>query len=194
MWNTMRMSQSDLADVTGYTYTYLLNGRSPNANWTGLFKPGERVKLRFVNASAMTFFDIRIPGLDMTVVAMDGQPVKPVRFHECRLGVAETIDVIVTPRKSKRSPCSRKASTAPASRAAPSPRPGHERGRAGDGPAAAVGAHRNGYGRHGRHEPWRHGRHEPRCDGSRQDGPWRHEGHAARRHGSRWYETCRDAA
>ncbi len=97
MWNTMRMSQSDLADVTGYTYTYLLNGRSPNANWTGLFKPGERVKLRFVNASAMTFFDIRIPGLDMTVVAMDGQPVKPVRFHECRLGVAETIDVIVTP-------------------------------------------------------------------------------------------------
>ena len=99
MWNTMRMSQSDLADVTGYTYTYLLNGRSPNANWTGLFKPGERVKLRFVNASAMTFFDIRIPGLDMTVVAMDGQPVKPVRFHECRLGVAETIDVIVTPEK-----------------------------------------------------------------------------------------------
>jgi len=97
MWNTMRMSQSDLADVTGYTYTYLLNGRSPNANWTGLFKPGERVKLRFVNASAMTFFDIRIPGLDMTVVAMDGQPVKPVRFHECRLGVAETLDVIVTP-------------------------------------------------------------------------------------------------
>ncbi|MGB1409715.1 copper resistance system multicopper oxidase, partial [Alloalcanivorax venustensis] len=97
MWNTMRMSESDLADVTGYTYTYLLNGRSPAGNWTGLFKPGERVKLRFINASAMTFFDIRIPGLDMTVVAMDGQPVKPVRFHECRLGVAETIDVIVTP-------------------------------------------------------------------------------------------------
>jgi CopA family copper-resistance protein len=99
MWNTMRMSESDLADVTGYTYTYLLNGRSPAGNWTGLFKPGERVKLRFINASAMTFFDIRIPGLDMTVVAMDGQPVKPVRFHECRLGVAETIDVIVTPEK-----------------------------------------------------------------------------------------------
>ncbi|MFP1677570.1 copper resistance system multicopper oxidase [Alloalcanivorax sp. C16-2] len=97
MWNTMRMSQSDLADVTGYTYTYLLNGHSPNGNWTGLFKPGERVRLRFINASAMTFFDIRIPGLDMTVVAMDGQPVKPVRFHECRLGVAETLDVIVTP-------------------------------------------------------------------------------------------------
>ena len=99
MWNTMRMSQSDLADVTGYTYTYLLNGQGPKGNWTGLFKPGERVRLRFINASAMTFFDIRIPGLDMTVVAMDGQPVKPVRFHECRLGVAETLDVIVTPEK-----------------------------------------------------------------------------------------------
>ncbi|MCU5787791.1 copper resistance system multicopper oxidase [Alloalcanivorax marinus] len=99
MWNTMRMSQSDLADVTGYTYTYLLNGHSPSGNWTGLFQPGERVRLRFINASAMTFFDIRIPGLDMTVVAMDGQPVKPVRFHECRLGVAETLDVIVTPEK-----------------------------------------------------------------------------------------------
>lgn len=99
MWNSMRMSQSDLADVTGYTYTYLLNGQSPHGNWTGLFKPGERVRLRFINASAMTFFDIRIPGLDMTVVAMDGQPVKPVRFHECRLGVAETLDVIVTPEK-----------------------------------------------------------------------------------------------
>ena len=77
MWNTMRMSQSDLADVTGYTYTYLMNGQSPADNWTCQFKPGERIRLRFINASAMTFFDIRIPGLDMTVVAMDGQPVKP---------------------------------------------------------------------------------------------------------------------
>ncbi|WP_288368484.1 copper resistance system multicopper oxidase [uncultured Alcanivorax sp.] len=98
MWNTMRMSQSDLADVTGYTYTYLMNGQSPADNWTCQFKPGERIRLRFINASAMTFFDIRIPGLDMTVVAMDGQPVKPVDFHEVRLGVAETLDVIVAPR------------------------------------------------------------------------------------------------
>ncbi|EKF75495.1 copper resistance protein A [Alcanivorax hongdengensis A-11-3] len=98
MWNTMRMSQSDIADVTGYTYTYLMNGRSPADNWTLQFHPGERIRLRFINASAMTFFDIRIPGLDMTVVAMDGQPVTPVSFHECRLGVAETLDVIVEPR------------------------------------------------------------------------------------------------
>ncbi|WP_417214158.1 copper resistance system multicopper oxidase [Alcanivorax sp.] len=98
MWNTMRMSERDLADVTGYTYTYLMNGQSPNGNWTCQFKPGERIRLRFINASAMTFFDIRIPGLDMTVVAMDGQPVKPVDFHEVRLGVAETLDVIVEPK------------------------------------------------------------------------------------------------
>ena len=97
MWNSMRMSQSDLADVTGYTYTYLMNGQTPNGNWTCQFNPGERIKLRFINASAMTFFDIRIPGLDMTVVAMDGQPVTPVPFHEVRLGVAETLDVIVEP-------------------------------------------------------------------------------------------------
>ena len=98
MWNSMRMSQSDLADVTGYTYTYLMNGQSPANNWTCRFKPRERIRLRFINASAMTFFDIRIPGLDMTVVAMDGQPVNPVNFHECRLGVAETLDVIVAPK------------------------------------------------------------------------------------------------
>ncbi|WP_290523823.1 copper resistance system multicopper oxidase [Alcanivorax sp.] len=98
MWNSMRMSDRDLADVTGYTYTYLMNGQSPNGNWTCQFNPGERIKLRFINASAMTFFDIRIPGLDMTVVAMDGQPVKPVDFHEVRLGVAETLDVIVEPK------------------------------------------------------------------------------------------------
>ena len=98
MWNTMRMSDRDLADVTGYTYTYLMNGQSPNGNWTCQFNPGERLRLRFINASAMTFFDIRIPGLDMTVIAMDGQPVKPVPFHEVRLGVAETLDVIVEPK------------------------------------------------------------------------------------------------
>lgn len=97
MWNTMRMSDRDLADVTGYTYTYLMNGQSPNGNWTCQFNSGERIRLRFINASAMTLFDLRIPGLDMTIVAMDGQPVTPVRFHECRLGVAETLDVIVEP-------------------------------------------------------------------------------------------------
>ncbi|MFT0141394.1 copper resistance system multicopper oxidase [Alcanivoracaceae bacterium MT1] len=98
MWNRMRMSETDLADVTGYTYSFLVNGHTPAANWQARFEPGERIKLRFINASAMTIFDLRIPGLDMTVVAMDGQPVKPVRFHECRLGVAETLDVIVEPK------------------------------------------------------------------------------------------------
>lgn len=98
MWNTMRMSDRDLADVTAYTYTYLMNGQSPNGNWTLQFTPGEKIRLRFINASAMTFFDIRIPGLDMTVIAMDGQPVKPVPFHEVRLGLAETLDVIIEPK------------------------------------------------------------------------------------------------
>lgn len=97
MWNRMRMSDRDIADVTGATYTFLLNGQTPDANWTGVFSPGERVRLRIINAAAMTFFDLRIPGLQMTVVAADGQNVQPVTVDEVRLGVAETIDVIVTP-------------------------------------------------------------------------------------------------
>ncbi|HET8709748.1 MAG TPA: copper resistance system multicopper oxidase, partial [Spongiibacteraceae bacterium] len=97
MWNRMRMSPRDLSDVTGYTYTFLTNGYAPADNWTGLFARGEKVKLRFINASAMTYFDVRIPGLEMTVVAADGQDVEPVSIDEFRLGVAETLDVIVTP-------------------------------------------------------------------------------------------------
>ena len=97
MWNTMRMSDSDIADVTGYTYTYLMNGAPPASGWTGEFKPGERVKLRFINGSAMSIFDVRIPGLKMTVVAADGQDVEPVTVDEFRIGTAETYDVIVTP-------------------------------------------------------------------------------------------------
>ena len=72
MWAEMKMSPTDLADVSGYTYTYLMNGQAPNGNWTGIFKPGEKIRLRFINASAMTYFDVRIPGLKMTVVAADG--------------------------------------------------------------------------------------------------------------------------
>jgi FtsP/CotA-like multicopper oxidase with cupredoxin domain len=79
MWAEMKMSPTDLADVSGYTYTYLMNGQAPNGNWTGIFKPGEKIRLRFINGSAMTYFDVRIPGLKMTVVAADGQHVKPVR-------------------------------------------------------------------------------------------------------------------
>ena len=97
MWMRMRMSQRDLADVTGYTYTYLMNGQTPADGWTGLFRKGEKVRLRFINGSAMSFFDVRIPGLKMTVVAADGQYVQPVSVDEFRIGVAETYDVIVEP-------------------------------------------------------------------------------------------------
>lgn len=98
-WGDMRMSQTDLADVTGYTF--LINGKSPQSNWIGLFKPGERVRLRFINASAMSIFDVRIPGLKMSVVQSDGQDVEPVKVDEFRFAPAETYDVIVTPEDDK---------------------------------------------------------------------------------------------
>ncbi|MBN8899442.1 MAG: copper resistance system multicopper oxidase, partial [Rhodospirillales bacterium] len=97
MWGRMRMSPTDLLDVTGHLYTYLLNGQPPGANWTALFRPGERVRLRFINTAAMTLFDVRIPGLKMTVVAADGIDVQPIAVDEFRMGVAETYDVIVEP-------------------------------------------------------------------------------------------------
>jgi len=96
MWGEMRMDPTDLADVTGYTF--LVNGRGPTDNWTGLFKPGEKVRLRFINGSAMTIFDARIPGLRMKVVQADGNDVQPVDVDEFRIGVGETCDVIVEPR------------------------------------------------------------------------------------------------
>ncbi|MDY6898645.1 MAG: copper resistance system multicopper oxidase [Cyanobacteriota bacterium] len=96
-WRRMRMDPADIADVTGATYTYLMNGLVPDSNWTGLFQPGNKVRLRFINGSAMTFFDVRIPGLKMTVVQADGQNVQPVSVDEFRIGVAETYDVIVEP-------------------------------------------------------------------------------------------------
>jgi CopA family copper-resistance protein len=97
MWGEMRMNPTDLADVSGDTYTYLMNGVAPAGNWTGLFKPGERVRLRFINGSAMSYFDVRIPGLKLTVVAADGQYVHPVTVDEFRIATAETYDVIVEP-------------------------------------------------------------------------------------------------
>jgi CopA family copper-resistance protein len=96
-WARMNMSPTDISDVTGATYTYLLNGNSPKANWTGLFHAGERIRLRFINGSSMTFFDVRIPGLKMTVVQADGNDVEPVTVDEFRIGIAETYDVIVQP-------------------------------------------------------------------------------------------------
>jgi CopA family copper-resistance protein len=101
MWNEMRMSARDLLDVTGSTYTYLMNGRDNSTNWTALYKPGEKIRLRIINGSAMSFFDFRIPGLEMTVVSADGQPIKPVTVDEFRIGVAETYDVIVTPKNDR---------------------------------------------------------------------------------------------
>ncbi len=96
-WAKMNMSPTDLADISGATYTYLLNGHAPDGNWTGLFQPGERIRLRLINGSAMSYFDFRIPGLKLTVVAADGQNVEPVQVDEVRLAVAETLDVIVEP-------------------------------------------------------------------------------------------------
>ncbi len=94
-WGGMRMTPTDIADISGYVF--LVNGKNPEQNWTGLFAPGERVRLRFINAAAMTYFDVRIPGLEMTVVQADGNNVQPVKVDEFRIAVAETYDVIVRP-------------------------------------------------------------------------------------------------
>lgn len=96
-WGKMRMDPTDISDVTGSTYTYLVNGHGPKDNWTALFRPCERVRLRFINASAMTDFNVRIPGLKLTVVQADGQNVVPVEIDEFQIAVAETYDMIVTP-------------------------------------------------------------------------------------------------
>ena len=98
MWGKMRMDPTDISDVNGSTYTYLINGHGPQENWTGLFTPGERVRLRIINASAMTNFNLRIPGLPMTVIAADGQPVEHVETDEFQIAIAETYDVIVEPK------------------------------------------------------------------------------------------------
>ena len=97
MFNRMRMDPTDISDVTGATYTFLINGHSTQENWTGLFRPGERVRLRIINAAAQTTFNLRIPGLAMTVVAADGIDVHPVEVDEFQIGNAETYDVVVRP-------------------------------------------------------------------------------------------------
>ncbi|WP_081871749.1 copper resistance system multicopper oxidase [Parvularcula oceani] len=97
MWGNMRMTPTDIADVTGAQYTYLVNGHGPKDDWTGLFEPGERVRLRIINASAMSIFNVRIPGLPMRVVNVHGLDVRPVETDEFQIGVAETYDVIVEP-------------------------------------------------------------------------------------------------
>ena len=101
MWNEMKMTDRDISDVSGYTYTYLMNGENPATGFKALFKNGEKIRLRFINSAAMTFFDVRIPGLKMTVVAADGNNVQAVSIDEFRIGVAETYDVIVEPEENK---------------------------------------------------------------------------------------------
>jgi len=101
MWNQMRMSDRDISDVTGATYTFLMNGQTPDQGWTGLFNKGEKIRLRFINAAAMTLFDVSIPNVKMTVVAADGQNIEPVTIDDFRIGVAETYDVIVEPEADK---------------------------------------------------------------------------------------------
>ncbi|KWR85465.1 CopA family copper-resistance protein [Cupriavidus metallidurans] len=98
MWNEMRMNPTDLADLSGATLTYLTNGVTPAGNWTGLFKPGEKVRLRFINGSGNTFYDVRIPGLKLKVIQVDGQNLEPVSVDEFRFGPGETYDVLVEPR------------------------------------------------------------------------------------------------
>ena len=96
-WAKELMDPTDISDITGAVYTFLVNGRGPRDNWTGLFTPGERVRLRFINAAAQTIFNVRIPGLKLSVVATDGQNVRPVSIDEFQIGNAETYDVVVTP-------------------------------------------------------------------------------------------------
>lgn len=98
MWNEMRMSPTDLADLSANVLTYLMNGTTPAGNWTGLFRPGERVRLRFINGAANSFYDVRIPGLELTVVQADGVNVEPVTVDEFRFGPGETYDVLVQPK------------------------------------------------------------------------------------------------
>jgi len=99
MWNEMRMSPTDLADLSADVLTYLMNGTTPAGNWTGLFRPGERVRLRFINGAASTFYDVRIPGVELVVVQADGVNVEPVTVDEFRFGPGETYDVLVRPKE-----------------------------------------------------------------------------------------------
>jgi len=123
-WAKMRMDPADIADVTGSTYTFVINGLGPFDNWTGLFRPGERVRLRFINAAAQTNFNVRIPDLPMTVVQADGQNVRPVSIDEFQIGVAETFDVIVTPGDRAYTVVSESIDRSGLGRATLAPRPG----------------------------------------------------------------------
>ena len=184
MWGKMRMDPTDIADVTAATYTYLINGHGPRENWTGLFRPGERVRLRIVNAGAMTIFNVRIPGLTMTVVSADGQNVRPVAVEEFQIGAAETYDVIVQPTEDRAFTfVAESIDRSGMGRATLAPRLGMT---AAVPPAAPPpDAHHEGHG-HGRHGPWVHAgdgrcgrKRGPRLDG--RDGSWVDGGHGPQR-------------
>lgn len=162
MWGRMRMDPTDIADVTAATYTYLVNGHGPRENWTGLFRPGKRVRLRFINAATMTIFNIRIPGLPMTVVSADGLNVRPVTVDEFQIGNAETYDVIIQPAEDKRSRSLRELDR-PFRHGARHVRAALGHGSTRSTASPAPHAHHEGYG-HGRHGPWFNG----------GNGPWRH--------------------
>ena len=123
-WGAMRMDPTDISDATAATYTYLVNGHGPADNWTGLFAAGERVRLRIINGSAMTIFNVRIPGLTLTIVAADGVPVRPVPVDEFQIAVAETYDVIVTPADRAYTLVAEASDRSGLTRATLSPRPG----------------------------------------------------------------------
>ncbi len=164
-WGRMRMDPTDIADVTGVRFTYLMNGLAPGDNWTGRFRPGERVRLRLINAAAMTYFDVRIPGLEMTVVAVDGQNFEPVTADEIPVAVAATYDVIV--HRSEEGAFTVFAETmgralsrcpsAPTSWRADHGGHGDGHGRHGHGRHGGGRPRRHGHGRHGGERPRRHG-------------------------------------
>ena len=183
MWGKMRMDPTDIADVTAATYTYLINGHGPTENWTGLFRPGERVRLRIVNAGAMTIFNVRIPGLTMTVVSADGQNVRPVAVEEFQIGAAETYDVIVQPTEDRafhlRRGIDRSFGHGPRHFGAA---PRHDRGSAPAPPPTDAVNDRHGNGGHDRWRARLDGRDGSWVDG---DGPqrcrrWRDGGHGPR--------------
>jgi len=178
-WGKMRMSPTDILDVSGATYTYLINGQAPGANWTALFRPGERVRLRFINGSSMSIFDVRIDGLPMTVVQADGNDVQPVTVDAFRISVAETYDVIVQP----------KADRAYTLFVQPEDRSGYARGTLAPRPGMAAPippmdppahAHygRYGHGLHGSGREVRDG-----CDGQHADESRHHAAPADAGHG-----------
>ena len=168
MWGEMRMDPRDILDVNGSTYTYLINGHGPRENWTGLFRPGERVRLRIINASAMSIFNVRIPGLPMTVVQADGENVRPIETDELQISVAETYDVIVQSHRGPRL-YPRVRGHRPIRHGAR--HPGAPAGHDGRGSAAEArsepdpeGHGHGGHGRHGRHgsrRRWEPSRAEP---------------------------------